>query len=95
MKWIIWKRILVGLLIVLLVVASGGLSIHFARKKARVQEAREEAIWKAEMDKRYPVKGRRTVEREAPLPPPIAEPGVAGRPSPAKRPMRIRRAEEE
>ena len=63
---------------------------HFARKGQAAKQVILDAKAQEELDKRYPVKGRRTKERVAPLPPPVLDPDAL----PERPRMRIRRAEE-
>lgn len=78
------------LVCVLIVAGSLGVWIHFARKSLAEMEAVAEAKAIEEFNKRYPVKGRRTKERVAPLPPPASGPAEA-----VERPrIQIRKAEE-
>ncbi len=80
------------LIMVLIVAASLGVWIHFARKAIDANVAAAEAKAIEEANKRYPVKGRRTKERVAPMPPPAIGPTGA---ETVERPrIRIRKAEE-
>ena len=67
---------------------------HFARKGQAAKQVILDARAQEEWDKRYPVKGRRTKERVAPLPPPADGASLAPDPLPERPRIRIRRAEE-
>ncbi|WP_367874025.1 hypothetical protein [Luteolibacter sp. Populi] len=67
---------------------------HFARKGQAAKQVILDAKAQEELDKRYPVKGRRSKERVAPLPPPVDGPGLNPDALPERPRIRIRRAEE-
>ena len=79
-------RMFVG--VVLIVAASLGVWVHFARQTLAKEVALAEARATEEANKRYPVKGRRTKERVAPLPPAAAV-DLTERPR-----IRVRKADE-
>ena len=92
-----WRIARNALLVVALLGSSLWLWAHLTRQALADERAAEQARADAEYNKRYPVKGRRTKEKVAPLPPPIDGPGLtpAAGPAPERPRMRISRGEDQ